>query len=230
MCICTRNIVQNSRKRSKVRRVVLLSMFVLGVIFPSSICQAQVVTFPFEIFTDNSPYADDPNWNLYVDLWDSEGVEVVNFTFYNDSALQSSIARIYFDDGSLIGVSEVINSPTYTEFETTPSPGDLPGGNLLDPPFVADREFSIGSESPPPWKGVNDGDPLNEWVTVKFDLINGGDLNGVIAELNTGVLRIGLHVIDLPGGYSESAILVPEPATLVLLGLGTLALLRKRRL
>ena len=209
-----------------MRRFVLLSMFVLAVISPARICRA---TYSFEIFTNNSPYADDPGWNLYVDVWNGAGV--VNFTFYNKSTIQSSIADIYFDDGSLLGISTITNNVPYTEFGTAVTPRNLPGGNLLVPPFVADREFSIGAEEPSPQKGVNDGDPANEWVTVKFNLINGGDLEDVIAELNTGVLRVGLHIIDLPGGggYSESAILVPEPATIVLLGLGALALLRKRK-
>ena len=216
-----------------MRKLCFAAFVLLLVIYTVPICHAQVVTFPFNIFTNNSPYADDPGWDLYVNVWD--GVGVVNFTFYNNSSLRSSAARIYFDDGSLLGVDAIINSIGYTEFDNAPMPGDLPGGNLLDPPFVADREFTIGAEAPPPWKGVNDGDIVNEWVTVRFNLINGGTLDGVVDELYRGVngevggLRVGLHVIDLPQGYSESAILIPEPATILLFGLGTLALLRKRR-
>jgi hypothetical protein len=62
-----------------------------------------------------------------------------------------------------------------------------------------------------------------------FDLINGGTFLNVTDELNTGVLWIGVHVIALPDGSSESAIAVPDPATLFLLGLGSLALLRIRK-
>ena len=104
---------------------------------------------------------------------------------------------------------------TYTAFNKTPSPGDLPSGNLLVPPFVADKEFSIGAASPPPWRGVNNGDTLNEWVTISFQL--SGDLTTLLGELNNGTLRVGLHVIGLPDGSSESAILIPEPATVLLL-------------
>jgi len=210
--------------RSKVRRAVLLFALVAGwVMSPANICQATI--FPFEIFTTNSPYADDPGWNLYVDVWNGEGV--VNFTFYNASTIQSSIARVYFDDGSLLGLDALTNGPG-TQFNTAVSPGDLPGGQNLVPPFTADREFTIGSGNPPPWKGVNNN--LGEWVSVRFNLINGGTLDDVIGELSTGTLRIGMHLIDLPEGYSESAIFViPEPATIMLLSLGTLVLLRKRR-
>ena len=218
---------QRRSRGLQVRRLGWLAFAFLSVIYPIHICQAQLVTYPFDIFTNNSPYADDPGWDLYVDVWDGTGV--VNFTFYNNSSLQSSVARIYFDDGSLLGIDEITNSKGYTAFNTTASPGVLPGGEDLVPPFVANREFTIGSQNPPPWKGVNDGDILNEWVTIRFNLINGGDLYGVIDELESGTLRIGLHVIDLPEGYSESAILIPEPATIMLLGLGALVLLRKRR-
>ena len=99
----------------------------------------------------------------------------------------------------------------------------------MDPQFVADREFTIGSQNPPPWKGVNNLQDPREWVTIQFELINGGDLAGVLAELNTGILRVGMHVIDVAGVYSESAILIPEPATVLLLGLGALVSLRRRQ-
>jgi len=89
--------------------------------------------------------------------------------------------QIFTDNGTILGVDEIINSEdpsppkvTYTAFNKTPSPGDLPSGNLLVPPFVADREFSIGTASPPPWKGVNNGDTLNEWVTISFVKKKGG--------------------------------------------------------
>ncbi len=213
-------------RRVRVRKLASTAFVCLLVIFlPAHICQA--VLYPFEIFTDNSPYADDPGWNLIVDVWDGTGV--ANFTFYNYSSIQSSVARIYFDDGSLLGVDEVTNSDDYTFFKKVPAPQNLPGGESLSPPFAADREYSIGTPNPPPWKGINDGAPLNEWATIRFTLINGGTLEDVLVELNTGTLRVGLHVIDVAGVYSESAILIPEPATVALLGLGALFLLRRKR-
>jgi hypothetical protein len=86
-------------------------------------------------------------------------------------------------------------------------------------------EFSVGSEAPRPHSGINPG----EWTAISFDLINGGSFQSVIEGLNTGVLRIGAHIIALPDGSSEGAIAVPEPATIALLGISALVLLRRRR-
>lgn len=80
----------------------------------------------------------------------------------------------------------------------------------------------------PPKNGVNNVS-AGEWVKITFKLIDGGTLEGVLHELYTGDLRVGLHVIGFPDGSSNSAISVPEPATVLLIGLGTVALLRKRK-
>lgn len=199
--------------------VVVLAVVVL---LPASSIQA--VIYPFDIFTTNGDYNDSPAINMYMDV--ANGVDIVDFTFYNISTIQSSVARIYFDDGSLLGISSLTNSPGTAFSEVYPGPGNLPSGEMIG--FNADREFSIGAEAPPPEDGVNPPPP-DEWVKITFDLINGGTLEGVIEELNTGVLRIGIHIIDLPDGSSESAVNIPEPGTLALLGLGTLALLRRTR-
>ena len=180
--------------------------------------------YPFYVFTANGDYFDSTELNMYMVV--SNGVEEVDFTFYNISSIQSSLARIYFDDGSLLGVSSVTNGPGTNFSQVYPGPGNVPGAELLDPPFEADKEFSIGAVAPPPENGVN---PPDEWVKIKFNLENGGTLEGVIAELNSGVLRVAIHIIDLPDGSSNSAIAIPEPASICLLGLGAFGLLRRRR-
>lgn len=200
--------------------VTFLAAILLGL--PADVSRAAVV-YPLEIFTNNGSYYNSPDLDLYVEVSDGEDQAV--FTFYNESLINSSITTIYFDGGSLLGIADIIEW-TGTSFSQSATPSNLPGGKPLEPSFVTTAGFSIGSDAPRPHSGVNPG----EWVQITFDLINGGTFPGVIDELNTGVLRIGVHLIALPDGSSESAIAVPEPATIALLALGALALLRKRRL
>lgn len=203
-----------------------LASLIVVVVFLCCTGSSYAVILPFQIFTNDGQYNDNPGALFYVDVTDGEGTAA--FTFYNQSTFDCSIARIYFDDGSLLGVDEIIDGPG-TNFEKAfPGPGNLPNGGLLTPPFVADREFNIGAVNPPPENGVN-SIPAGEWVKIRFDLVGGGNLQGVINELYSGELRVGLHIISFPDGSSESAILTPEPATICLLGLGVLGLLRKRK-
>jgi len=197
-------------------------VFYCLLLIPASLLQAGYV-YPLEIFTDNGIYYDSPDLNLYVEVSDGEAGQV-DFTFYNESLLDSSIARIYFDDNSLLGIAGVTEG-IGTSFSQPGTPGNLPSGNTLEPPFVATDEFSFDGDSPIPHNGVNPG----EWLRITFDLINSSTFATIIDELDAGTLRIGTHIIALPDGSSESAVTVPEPATIVLLGFGSLALLRRRK-
>ncbi|MHC4069561.1 MAG: PEP-CTERM sorting domain-containing protein [Planctomycetota bacterium] len=203
------------------------SMFTALIIAVLAVSSAHAVVYDFEVFTTNGIYSDSLD-GMYVEVTNGV-VSFVDLTFYNGAAIQSNISGIFFDDGSLLGVDSITNSPSHTNFSAPGSPGTFPGGHLLDPSFVTIKEFNTGAGSPPPQKGVNEGDLVNEWVIVTFELINGGTLADVLAELNSGALRIGIHITNLADGSSESAILVPEPATMGLLGLGGLLLLRRRR-
>ena len=109
-----------------------------------------------------------------------------------------------------------------------PVPAICRPATLSHPHFVADREFNIGAIRPPPKSGLN-SNPGDEWLQIKFDLTDGGTLQDVLNELNTGKLRIGLHIISFPDGSSESAILTPEPATIMFLGVGVYFLLGKKK-
>ena len=63
-----------------------------------------------------------------------------------------------------------------------------------------------------------------------FDLELGMNFADLLADLDNGDLRVGVHVINFANGQSESLI-SPEPASMLMLGLGlgALALLRRRR-
>jgi len=218
--------VQKVQGAKEMGRMHLSAVFLVALVLILSLpvdSLRAVVVHQLEIFTDNGSYYDSPDMDLYVEVADRESH--VDFTFHNESLIYCSIARIYFQSGTFLGPVEIIEGPG-TSFSGSPTPHNLPGRNLLEPSFIATYEVSMDSDPPVPKNGINPG----EWLMATFELINDGTFLNVVDEFNTDVLRVGAHVIGFPDGSSESAVTVaPEPTTLSLLGLGALALLRKRR-
>ncbi len=199
---------------------------ILFALFWFVVCGSPVranMFFPLEIFDSESDYYGSHDLNLRVEVADG-GPKLVDFTFYNESLVDSSIARIYFDDdgGSLSGLAGIDGL-----FSQSASPGNLPGARSLDLPFEATDEFSIGADAPPPKNGINPG----QWAKITFDMTGGATLYDVIDALEAGTLRAGVHVIALPDGSSGSAVTVaaPEPATLLLFSTAGLWVLTRRR-
>lgn len=183
------------------------------------------MVYPLKVFTTEGLYHDSPDLNLYIKVSDGEPNQV-EFSFYNESSIDSCIARIYLDDDyeSLLGIANI--EGLGVSFSQPVAPGNLPGAKLLDPAFETTSEFSIDADPPPPKNGINPG----EWGVITFDLINDTTLEDVISGLNTNILRVGTHVINLPDGSSVSAVTIPELGTLMLLGTaGLWVFTRKRR-
>jgi len=164
---------------------------------------------------------------LSVNVTDPGGGQVL-FTFSNVGAADSSIADVYFDDGSLLSIAIIINSVgvSFSQFAT---PAEMPAANLASPPFVTTAGFSADSDAPVQPNGVNPGETLG----IRFTLQGGTTYSDVLGELANGTLRIGLHVQGYASGGSESFVngSLPEPATFGFLGLGlgALSLARSRR-
>jgi hypothetical protein len=156
----------------------------------------------------------------------------VLFTFRNEGPYDSSITGVYFDDGSLLGIAGLIDmnqgqggDPNVDFFQEVQGPAELPGGNELIPPFETSFDpleqyqgFSADAQTPTYWQGVNP----SEWLGVEF-AVNGALLN-VISELETGELRVGIHVQGFSNGDSESFVNnplpIPAPGAVVLGVLG----------
>ena len=185
---------------------------------------ASATQFTFTNITNNGNT--DISGQLTVDVTAGTVAGTVDFLFKNNVGIASSVAEIYFDDGTLLGISSVTNG-TGTNFTGgSANPGDLPGGNTLATPFVTTAGF-LAESSGANANGIN---AATESVTITFTLINGKTFADTIAALEGGVdLRIGLHVrsigttggsdsyVNNPGGGDPS---VPDGGTTVsLLGL-----------
>jgi hypothetical protein len=207
-----------SRRFRIIVAAAIVSFICVIFVYPS---QASFVC-NFDIFNSGNGHNNDPGANMFVVVSVDNGE--VDFTFHNENSFKSSIARIYFETGSLGDILSITNGPGTNFSEDFPGPGNLPGGHSLNPSFNAD--ISIGAHAPPPKNGINP----TEWITVSFDLPAGQTEETIADELYSGQMRMGLHALGLPDGSSVSAISTPspEPATLSLIGLGALSLFAKR--
>ncbi|MCK5172046.1 MAG: PEP-CTERM sorting domain-containing protein, partial [Planctomycetes bacterium] len=168
-----------------------------------------------------------PDLNIYVNAYEND--QMAYFQFFNETLIASSVAAIYFDEDHFDGVIDIITSEGVAINVDTAKPGELPGASLLDPTFTS--SISFGSEKPPAHEGINPGQEM----TIIFKLNGSVGAQNWLEDFQTGQLRVGAHVIGLPDGSSYSAVSVPpegqipEPATLSILGLGSMFLLKSRK-
>lgn len=211
-----------------LHRLALLSLFVATF----TATTASAVTYSFSCVTNDDPGdCAIAEAQVSMEVVAGPAADQVSFTFTNMGVDVSTIARIYFDDGSLGSLDAIVNGTGVDFiFEPFPGPSDLPGGNNASPPFVTTIGFLAGASSPPPVNGV--GIDMGEFVTLVFKLQSGQTVADVISELNSGNLRAGVHVINFASGGSEGLVSngqVPEPGTALLLVAGALFLRRRRR-
>lgn len=195
---------------------------------------AQATLYGFSQITNNGSPATAAQYSVNVtDYAVTPATTDVLFLFTNVGSVASSICDIYFDDGHLLALALTnVNNSGIVAFSPLASPENLPGASNISPAFVTTKGFSADSDSPVLIKGVG----LNEATGIVFTLQGTATINDVIADLNSGALRIGLHVQAInptlcnPSGTSESFvnnipdIVVPIPASALLLGSGLLGL------
>ncbi|MBL4608753.1 MAG: VPLPA-CTERM sorting domain-containing protein [Pseudomonadales bacterium] len=179
---------------------------------------------------------------LYTEVTDlgiSElGVSQVRFDFFNIGSYESVISEVYFDDGTLLGIANIIDADdgisgvfgdSGVDFSQGANPPKLSGGDNLNPKFEITAGFLADADSPSPTWGISPGEQLG----IIFNLKGGGTFDNIAAELTDGRLRLGLHVTSITGSGSESFVNnpVPLPAAVWLFGSGLigLRLVSKRR-
>lgn len=227
-----------SASRIKKRYMVFVGFVLVFVLILPTAVRAEL--YGFGILENNSGIAGTIATQLSLDVTDpgtTVGIDGVDhyqalFTFSNAGPLSSSITDVYFEDGSLLLLADILDDPynptNPVDFGQPTSPGNLTGWSILDPKFYATSGFAVDSESPVQPNGVNPGESLG----LLYTLQSGNDYNSVITALNLGFfnpdptvprdsLRIGIRVQGI-GNYSDSFILTPTPGAVVLgiLGLG----------
>ena len=195
-------------------------------------------TYGFYNITHNNPTNKvDGETNLKVEVIELTNPNQVRFKFTNNST--SSLTDVYFDDGSLLGISSISDSGAGISFSQDAAPPNLPGGNNANPPFVVTAGFSADSDAPTATNGVT----MGEWLAIDFNLINGKTYINVLSALalpndgGTGDLRIGVHVQSFVNGGSGSFINestvspVPEADAWVMMvaGLGLVGFMARRK-
>lgn len=124
---------EGKRSMTIFKKALLLSVVAVLMVVGS----ANATPYYFTRITNNGGAA--IPWNqLWVDV--TANLSLVDFTFYNDVGVASSITDIYFDDGTLLGIS-TIRSSAGVEFSQLAKPGNLPSANSASAPFEASEGF-----------------------------------------------------------------------------------------
>ena len=112
-----------------------------------------------------------------------------------------------------------------TKFSKYAKPKYRTAGNELEPYFENSSKLSAESDCPTSKWAINPDEKLQ----LRLKLKKYNNFSDLLSQMNSAKTRIGLHVLSLPDGSSESAVSVPEPASIIVLGIGSLSAIYKKR-
>jgi hypothetical protein len=180
----------------------------------SAISAAPASAFTFSNITGGDTVGDAYASNFAFNVINQNGSVLFDFYQYQTGDASSKfISKVFFDDnGYLSNPWSNFNNVGTVNFEGGAGNDRLPqGGNN----FTTDYAFSRVSRGAGNANGVQAGE--------KLGLIFAGEYTNVLTALNSGALRVGIHVQALPNGASDSYIssntqATPEPLTMLAAG------------
>ncbi len=198
----------------KIHSSIISAVFIAMVfMFIASVSQATTLTF--ENITNNSSVQ--LSEQLTTDV-NSVGITGVEFTFYNNVGIASSITDVYFDLGTNTGLFSdfsISDQSAGVSFDLTPQPENLPSGETIS--FYSD--FGGDSTVPTSDNGVN---AAGEYITFLGTLGSGFSYENALAAILDGSFRTGVHIQAIEGGGAEDSDsyvnVVPVPAAAWLFG------------
>ena len=188
---------------------------------------ASAATIAFDCITNNSGSCSSFEGFFSGELALSDSGNTLTATFSNTGS-DGVITQVYADGNILADLIGINDDPLDVDF--VEDSGNLPSGETVG----FDANFAISAAPPPTQRGVNDG----EEVGLVFSLTSPLTEESLQALLDSDALRFGIHVQSLGLNEESEAMVndgpgtptvVPEPATMLLLGSGLLIAARARR-
>ncbi len=192
---------------------------------------ADPVSFGFFRISSNSSTNIASQLEVIVDDWIVDGESNgVCFEFLNHVGVDSSITDVYFDDGTLLDLSEVEGS-TGVLFSVPANPADLPGAQNIG--FTVTQAWSADADAGQGGVMAHGVNASTEWLKVYFTLQNGQTYQDTIRALRDGSLRIGIHAQSIGNdgesdGFANLLIPVPGASLLGALGLAVAGFVMRR--
>jgi len=175
--------------------------------------------------------------DIVIDLdYDAAPITVENFEayvndeFYNNLTFHRVIDGFMIQGGGFyadLSKRELTRDPIINEFGRSNLRGTVAMAKLGGDPDSATSQFFINlgdNSGPPPAL-----DTQNGGFTVFGEVVSGMDVVDAIAGVDTHYVNENFTHVPDEAVEIESAVIIPEPATIVLLGLGCLAFVRKHR-